>query len=429
MSWGNPWAWAGIVTIALPVLIHLLGRGHARVQRFPSLRFLEASRLLPTRRTRVHDLVLLAIRAGILAAGVAALAQPTLRTDDRARALGRSLARAIVLDTSISMQRATPVGERAVDAGRREARRVASDAQTSTLLETRAPARAIAAAIEWLNTQPGRGELVIVSDFQSGSLNATDLAVLARETGVRLVRIPVGQPVAATDIVARSGRGETVARTTLSPERTDVEWSTRAGSASQAGEVRILAGPDERARADAAVRAAATVAVRSPLDSTHVVAIVYPQFAQRTELMRSSSAIHTRWATDLVARLGSDSMLITRQDSSEGRDRLLLFSSADAGSLTSAALIAAVTQARSMASPLAELEPSLLSDETLTSWQRAPAADAPARNNGNANPGTSDGRWFWVLALALLALETWMRRAVPGLGANRLTADARDRAA
>jgi hypothetical protein len=112
MTWGNPWAWAGLVTVALPILIHLLGRGHARVHRFPTLRFLEASRLLPTRRTRVHDWWLLVTRVGILAVAVAALAQPALRTANRTRALGRALARAIVLDTSFSMLRATPASGR-----------------------------------------------------------------------------------------------------------------------------------------------------------------------------------------------------------------------------------------------------------------------------------------------------------------------------
>src|SRR5205807_1608529 len=105
MIWLNPWAWAGLVMVALPVAIHLLGRGHARVYKFPTLRFLDASRLMPTRRTRVRDLLLLVVRVAILASAVGALAQPLLLTDGRARALDRGLARAIVVDTSASMSR------------------------------------------------------------------------------------------------------------------------------------------------------------------------------------------------------------------------------------------------------------------------------------------------------------------------------------
>src|ERR1043166_6684007 len=105
MIWLNPWAWAGLVALALPIAIHLLGRGHARVHKFPTLRFLEASRLLPTRRTRVRDLLLLAVRIGILAAAVAALAQPLLLTPGLKQSLDRGLGRAVILDTSASMSR------------------------------------------------------------------------------------------------------------------------------------------------------------------------------------------------------------------------------------------------------------------------------------------------------------------------------------
>jgi hypothetical protein len=458
MTWGNPWAWAGLVTVALPILIHLLGRGHARVHRFPTLRFLEASRLLPTRRTRVHDWWLLVTRVGILAVAVAALAQPALRTANRTRALGRALARAIVLDTSFSMLRATPAGERAIDAARREARRLASEAQSTTLIETRTPARGIAAAIEWLNRQPGRGELVVVSDFQSGALDAVDLSAVPREFGVRLARIPVSA-AGAVEVVARSGDMETVARTTLSPTGTAVDWTTRpAATRATSDSLVVLAGPNERAGADASARAAATLATRTPLDSGHVVAIVYPQFPQRADLWRGATTPHAPWSTDRIARLRSDSLLIgaatsatassaadtagglvvaragsglpmviAKQDTAQGRERLLLFSFADAGSLTSAALIAATTSARSMAPPLVELDPTTLPDATLALWQRAPAAEAPPRANAD---GTSDGRWLWMVVLALLALETWMR-ALPssGMRAHRSTPDASDRAA
>src|SRR5687768_7886986 len=116
MIWQNPWAWVGLLVLGVPVLIHLLGRRSARVQPFPTLRFLQTSSLLAIRRTRLSDRVLLAVRIGILAAAVAALAQPRLLTASRERNLGRALARAIVLDTSASMERATPNGEPALTA-------------------------------------------------------------------------------------------------------------------------------------------------------------------------------------------------------------------------------------------------------------------------------------------------------------------------
>src|ERR1700733_3419774 len=105
MIWLNPWAWIGAVGIALPIAIHLLGRGHARVHRFPTLRFLDASRLLPTRRTRIHDPLLLAVRCGAIVLAAAALARPLVVTATRKQSLDRGLARAIVVDTSASMRR------------------------------------------------------------------------------------------------------------------------------------------------------------------------------------------------------------------------------------------------------------------------------------------------------------------------------------
>ena len=94
------------------------------------------------------------------------------------------------------------------------------------------------------------------------------------------------------------------------------------------------------------------------------------------------------------------------------REQLTLYSLADAGSLTSAALFAAVAQATSLAPPSRELEPSSISDQQLASWRRDPAAETRPRRtspNGTAD-GDSDGRWLWIAVLALLALETWMRR-------------------
>ena len=56
MTWLAPAALAGALFVALPILIHMMGRGRTTVIRFPSLRFLESSRLLPARRTRIHAL-------------------------------------------------------------------------------------------------------------------------------------------------------------------------------------------------------------------------------------------------------------------------------------------------------------------------------------------------------------------------------------
>jgi hypothetical protein len=93
----------------------------------------------------------------------------------------------------------------------------------------------------------------------------------------------------------------------------------------------------------------------------------------------------------------------------DGREQLLLLLRTDAGSLVSAALIAATYRALSGIPPASELEPSSLSDELLASWQR-PASPAvlPTTPDGNRE---SDGRWFWLIVLVLLMAESVLRRS------------------
>jgi hypothetical protein len=438
MIWQNPWAWIGLIVLAVPVLVHLLGRRSARVQPFPTLQFLKTSRLLPVRRARLSDALLLAVRLAILAAAVAALAQPLLLTGARVRAGGRTLARAIVVDTSASMMRVTPADGRAVDAARQEAQRMAGEAGTSVILESAAPATTLAGAVAWLNTQPGRREVAIISDFQVGTLDEMDLAIVPPASGVRLTRIDVSTDSASIESVTTSGGNETVARIALVQGRTDVEWMVRGRSAEQDGDaLLLLAGSNERNRAEAAL-AAALAAAAPPVTSGRSVAIVYPQYERRRELLRTAQPLDERWMADAIARLRDDATFATASSTAdaaddatdaapfavvastdagrpvilaargniEGRDRLLLLSMADAGSLTSAALIAAVSRALSTSPPVRELEPATLSDAQLGVWQRSASAESRG-----SDADASDGKWFWLVALGLLAIETWLRRA------------------
>jgi Aerotolerance regulator N-terminal len=436
--WRNPWAWLGLAALALPVLIHLLGRGHARVQPFPSLRFLERSKLLPTRRARLHDIGLLAVRVGTLLAAVEALAQPFLGTRNLGRTSTTELARAILVDTSISMHRASNGGT-ALDVARRDAQRLASEAAPSLVVESSRPARELRGADAWLGRQTVRRELVVLSDFQTGSLTKADIGSVRPSTGIRLVRISTSTPTGVSEVIARSMSGATVAKTTAGVTSTDIQWSPRSDE-SYRNAVALVAAPSDRVAVDAAARAAGSIGVRLPLDTTHNVSIVFPSAVQRAELERRAGRLDEPWMTELVAQLRSDSLLIdamrgatvsTSVDSIglvvgrnvaghpvvaaakgdiDGRSRLILFSATDPGSLTSVALIAAVDRARSVAVPLTELEPAAIADDTLASWQREPTLEAPQPSSDSSD---SDGRWLWILALALLGLETWMRRTRP----------------
>ena len=85
MMFQNPIAWLGLAAIAVPILVHLLGRRRARRLAFPTLRFVPASPLPPVRRDRLTDVPLLLVRVAAIATAAVALTQPLWLTASRAR--------------------------------------------------------------------------------------------------------------------------------------------------------------------------------------------------------------------------------------------------------------------------------------------------------------------------------------------------------
>ena len=447
MIWQNAWAFAGLLALAVPLAIHLLGRRTARIRKFPSLRFVTASHPISTRRTRPTDIPLLIVRMAILASAVVALARPLFVTEGRERELGRALTRAIIVDTGASMRRparGTRSAESARDAARRRAQELAGEASSSAIIETVTPADGLAGGVAWLATRTARREIVIVSDFQTNAIDRADLAVVPPEIGIDLARIDVATDSGPIDVPARVSGASGVARIRPTSEGVTVEWSRRGpGAAGDAAEPVILTATSERASAEAARAAAlATVADRPTPDRP--IAVVYRGFEGRDALVRDAKSVDSAWHGDVLASLRRDSSLAAVARSIEvprdsgfdgsnrtafvvvsrsrsgvplvvatrgtvaGRDRLLLFFQGDAGSLASAALIAAAVEATATTPPATELDPTAIPDATLSAWRR-PAARATLQEAGG-DGSASDGRWFWIVALLLLALETWMRR-------------------
>jgi hypothetical protein len=449
VTWLNPWAFAGLLALAIPVLIHLLGRRNARVQAFPTLRFLGESRAVSTSRTRLTDLSLLAVRVAILAAVVMALARPLVLTVERRSRPYRTPARAIIVDTSVSMRRATltDTGPRtAIELARGTARNLIETGGTAVVIETAHPAGALAGAAAWLETRTGPPSITVLSDFQRGSLDSGDVAVVPPHIGVWLRLIEVADSSAAITVVT-SQRGNAVTAT-ITPigDRTDVEWSSAPDRSNPLADVSSLAGSGERASADAALVAARAFTVLAPADSAHPIAIVHRQAERRATLLARAKPLRSPWQGDAIARIQRDETFIAasadavvidddqRVDSAsatplavvsrtregrpvavaaageiDGREHLLLFLRVDAGSLASAALISAALRANSPGIPSLELEPATLSRETLIPWMR-PSGAGPARLYGG-DTTSSDGRWFWLTAIALLAVEWRMRRS------------------
>ena len=454
MIWQNPWALLGLFALAVPVVIHFLGRRSARIRRFPTLRFVGTARLMATRWTKPSDLALLAVRAGIVAAAAAALAQPLLLTADRSGNRERSVARAIIVDTSPSMRRSaragTPEAPRAVDVARFEAQRVVADARTSVFIHTAAPAHALAGAVGWLGTQRGRREIVLVSDFQVGTVDAADLRAVPAAIGVQLIRVDVESPVSPLTLATRQDSAAITATIAVDSVSTRVEWTSDDSAAGPILDgIVSVAGDGELAHANASRRAAMVATATLVADGRYPVTLVHRESESRAELLNAASPLSAPWHGDVVARLRADPMLaaaasavadgdsvvlaesgfapaatgsplvvLARSPSGRpiafaasakhrGLDVLVLFSETDAGSLASAALIAATLRATARPLLVEELEPSVISESTLEGWRRA-ASMTPASAGGDID--ASDGRWLWLLALVLLGIEMWMRR-------------------
>ncbi|MFM8584733.1 MAG: BatA domain-containing protein, partial [Planctomycetaceae bacterium] len=106
MSLLMPLFLAGLATLALPVLLHLVRRTPTGRFDFSSLMFLDPVPPRLTRRSRLEHWLLLALRLGTLALLTLAFARPFLR-EAAPLALGNLPARrvALLLDTSASLQR------------------------------------------------------------------------------------------------------------------------------------------------------------------------------------------------------------------------------------------------------------------------------------------------------------------------------------
>jgi len=103
----NPLFLIGAASAGVPVLIHLMHRRHTSTIEWPSLKFLLASHRRTSRRRQVEEILLLVLRAGLLALVSVALARPVLRAGGLLGE-GAECAIALVLDNSMSMSARRP---------------------------------------------------------------------------------------------------------------------------------------------------------------------------------------------------------------------------------------------------------------------------------------------------------------------------------
>ena len=182
LYWLNPLALAGLAAAALPVIIHLLKRHRATRVPFPTLRFLTDSRAAAVKLRSLSDPLLLVLRVAAIAAAVLAAAQPDVVTSWQRARDDRRLARAIVVDTSSSTNALARTREEAVALERR------ADAVVE-LRSDRVGASLCRAATALLDGPVARHEIVVISDFQHGTINDAEIACVPPDVGLRFVQI------------------------------------------------------------------------------------------------------------------------------------------------------------------------------------------------------------------------------------------------
>jgi hypothetical protein len=105
MSFLAPLFFAGLAAIAVPIFVHLIERERKDVIAFPSLMFIRRIPYQSVERRRIHNWLLLLLRAGAMALLVAAFARPFFTQDAVSAAASLDGAREVVilLDRSASM--------------------------------------------------------------------------------------------------------------------------------------------------------------------------------------------------------------------------------------------------------------------------------------------------------------------------------------
>ena len=390
IAWLNPAGFALLAFAAAPLIIHLLLRRRAVRVPFPTVRFLVASEQSAVRVRRPSDVLLLLVRTAIVACAALAIARPLFLSDGRRDAWSRRTTRAIVVDTSASVNAA-----RAAEAVAAETR----GAAVSKPFEAPLLRDALMRAAAWLGgAEPGLREIVVVSDFQRGSVHGSDIAEVPASIGLRMMRIESTTQAGASVEAPAVLHDGAVFRRTVSLE----EDSSRV-TLSQAEGMRgleIQAAPENIERITRAIAAAGAIA---PSPSQPLI-VGFEGIPSKVPVARSESS----WPREAAWRAFMMPELTGRPVRFElGGDALVLDISGQADSLVAAEITRAALNARLDLAALGEHEPAQIPGAVLASWTRSPSPpDAEAWRRTT----DSDGRWLWAAVLGLLGVETWLRR-------------------
>ena len=369
MSFLAPWVLAGAGLVAVPVLIHWLARHEAVRQLFPALRFLVKTPPTSVRRHRLTDIPLLLVRCAIVAALAATLAQPVWRTP----AAPTTTAHAIVVDTSASLGRRLPDGRTGHEVAETLVQQTRATAPDALVIQSADMPEALRRAGAWLATQPGTRVVTVISDFQRGAVTEDDFTPLPAGTGRQLVPVAVDGPVPPGPPTAR---------------------------------VRVVGAPTAEAAARAALADDAAVAARASAAGDEAAPEVLIA-ATSSDDGRAAAADVRPISTPEQFLLGRAVGLPAFAHPTDPRGVLLVTDAAPDSVEAATRIAVAMRAAAQPATPVRERETAPLTPEVRTALERAPAA--PGGDAGAGAPHSLT-RWGWALVLALLGLETWMRR-------------------
>lgn len=230
---------AGLAAIAVPILVHLTHRERKNPVQFPSLMFVRQTPHRVTRRQRIRNWLVFALRVGAVTLLVLAFARPLLRDPGGVAAVAGARELVILLDRSHSMaygerwSRAQDAVRGIVDAIRPE------DRATLILFDERAEAvtppttdtDVLLSSLEVSGPSDGvtdygsalqlareiigrsdrpRGEVILVSDFQQSGWDPADAGRLPATTAFRVVDLSGGATAntAITGVSLSRGRAD-----------------------------------------------------------------------------------------------------------------------------------------------------------------------------------------------------------------------------
>ena len=444
MLWLNPSALFALASVAAPILIHILIQRKAERFPFPTLRFLQPTRLAAIRRHVLEDVVLLAVRIAILAAAVAALAGPLLITAARRQAWDRRVVRAVVIDQGAAGADAAEARALPLDGARGRPFDTAQGRQasdTDQVFETASLGDGIRRAILWLDTAPpARRELVIASPFPIGSITPADIAAIPADIGVRLERtgsLPATRTVPAGRVLTTGGvRAREV---TLAGDRTTVRDTAVTGGAGS-WPIDVVRPAAAQPAVDAAIHAVLSQQIWAAAPDHRARFVLVDPKAATVDGTGDASAIQWPWMADAVARIAGDpderavAMQVaggladprfakapwqTLTAAADGRplmvaaaspDRLIVLSAAPAADLATPLLLRAIANGIADVPNLQRAEVVPMADAVLQRWSRPSTPAASPRIDAIDQ---DDRRWLWLAVLCLLGLEMWIRRSRP----------------